>query len=318
DRHDYLSYGPYWWPDSSKPDGLPYKKYDGLVNPEIYDDTDKRSYVEMCEAVYLLSIAYYFSDEEKFAGHAALLLRVWFLDDETKMNPNFNYGQAIPGISEGRPVGLIEARHFTQIIESIGFIQNSKHWSKSDDEELRKWFEEYFTWLTENVLGKKEAHASNNHGTWYDVQAGTIALYLGKEDFAKELFEKAKSKRIDAQIKSDGAQPEELARTRALSYSAFNLQALFSLAKIAEKVNVDLWNYQSPNGGSILKAFNFILPYALGEKEFPYQQITSFEEKDFYPLLLAYNSKTNSMDGEILNEQKLKFKSSLYNLLFYK
>ena len=24
DKHDYMSLGPYWWPDSTKPDGLPY------------------------------------------------------------------------------------------------------------------------------------------------------------------------------------------------------------------------------------------------------------------------------------------------------
>ncbi|MFK5282667.1 alginate lyase family protein, partial [Lacticaseibacillus paracasei] len=24
DKHDYMSTGPYWWPDPTKPDGLPY------------------------------------------------------------------------------------------------------------------------------------------------------------------------------------------------------------------------------------------------------------------------------------------------------
>ena len=35
--HDYFSYGPYWWPDPSKPDGLPYVRRDGEVNPESRD-----------------------------------------------------------------------------------------------------------------------------------------------------------------------------------------------------------------------------------------------------------------------------------------
>ena len=29
DKHDYMSVGPYWWPDPSKPDGLPYIRKDG-------------------------------------------------------------------------------------------------------------------------------------------------------------------------------------------------------------------------------------------------------------------------------------------------
>jgi hypothetical protein len=34
DPHDYFSYGPYWWPDPAQPDGLPYIRRDGEVNPE--------------------------------------------------------------------------------------------------------------------------------------------------------------------------------------------------------------------------------------------------------------------------------------------
>src|SRR3954465_11347972 len=33
DKHDYFTYGPYWWPDPTKPDGLPYIRRDGDVNP---------------------------------------------------------------------------------------------------------------------------------------------------------------------------------------------------------------------------------------------------------------------------------------------
>src|SRR5437762_13988851 len=33
DKHDYMSIAPYFWPDPSKPDGLPYIRRDGEVNP---------------------------------------------------------------------------------------------------------------------------------------------------------------------------------------------------------------------------------------------------------------------------------------------
>ena len=34
DKHDYISMGPYWWPDPSRPGGEPYVRRDGEVNPE--------------------------------------------------------------------------------------------------------------------------------------------------------------------------------------------------------------------------------------------------------------------------------------------
>ena len=36
DKHDYMSIGSYWWPDPSKPNGLPYIRKDGERNPEYY------------------------------------------------------------------------------------------------------------------------------------------------------------------------------------------------------------------------------------------------------------------------------------------
>src|SRR5215471_19027754 len=35
DKHDYMSQAPYFWPDPSKPNGLPYLRRDGERNPEI-------------------------------------------------------------------------------------------------------------------------------------------------------------------------------------------------------------------------------------------------------------------------------------------
>ena len=35
DKHDYMSLAPYFWPDPNKPDGIPYIRKDGQVNPEV-------------------------------------------------------------------------------------------------------------------------------------------------------------------------------------------------------------------------------------------------------------------------------------------
>src|SRR6478735_5687074 len=43
DKHDYMSQAPYFWYDSTKPNGLPYMRKDGEHNPEINKITDHRS-----------------------------------------------------------------------------------------------------------------------------------------------------------------------------------------------------------------------------------------------------------------------------------
>lgn len=94
DKHDYMSMGPYWWPDPSKPDGLPYIRKDGQRNPEL-DKLDRNKLGDMSKAVTTLGLAYYFSGDEKYAQKAVDFLNVWFLDAKTKMNPNLTYGQTI-------------------------------------------------------------------------------------------------------------------------------------------------------------------------------------------------------------------------------
>ena len=40
DKHDYMSFGPYWWPNPETKDGFPYIKRDGKVNPQMKKDSD--------------------------------------------------------------------------------------------------------------------------------------------------------------------------------------------------------------------------------------------------------------------------------------
>ena len=128
----------------------------------------------------------------------------------------------------------------------------------------------------DDVYGKAESGWKNNHGTHYDVQVTTYALFLGKRDMARRIIGQVPSKRIAVQIEPDGRQPRELERTKAWSYSIMNLRGLLELCVLGRHVGVDLWNYQTPDGRNIRKALDFLRPYARGEKPWPYEQLNGF------------------------------------------
>ena len=290
DKHDYMSQAPYFWPDPTKKDGLPYIRKDGERNPEINKITDHKTLDDMVGAVENLSLAYYFRGDETYAAKAVTLLRAWFLDPATRMNPNMEFAQYVPGVNTGRGIGLLETRGLTRAVDAIGLLEGSKALTAADKRGIEDWFNEFVTWMRESKNGKEESASQNNHGTYYDVQLTSFALFIGKNDLAKSVVETAKTKRIARQIEPDGSQPLELARTKGWSYSVMNLEGLTTLAELADHLGIDLWNYQTKDGRGIRKAFDFLYPYSQGEK-WKYQQIGDWPSEILFPVMRRASAK---------------------------
>jgi alginate lyase len=267
DRHDYVSLAPYWWLDPSRPDGLPYVRRDGERNPEASSIPDKPSLQWLLPAAHRLALAFFFTGRESYAARAGELIRVWFLDPATAMNPHLRYGQGVPGITEGRPEGVIDVRRFVDLVDAIGLLEGSASWSDDDQRGMVGWFGRYLEWLLTSDLGREEQARVNNHGSWFVAQASAIALFVGRGDVARTLLG-AMRERIAAQVEPDGRQPAELRRTRSLHYSLFNLEAHFVAANLGRTLGLDLWD-----SGGLRAALDFLLPYVAGEAEWPYQQI---------------------------------------------
>jgi hypothetical protein len=316
-RHDYMSIAPYWWPNPKTPNGLPYVRRDGEVNPERDQTSDRKGLDNMVQGVKALSLAYFLTGREEYSSQATKLLRVWFLDEATKMNPNLRYAQSIPGRNNGRAAGIIETHNLPELIDAVGMLSGSKSWDQNNQSVLQDWFNAYLTWLLESPEGRAEAKTENNHGSWYDAQIASYALFIGKNELAGKVLNEFPMERIAKQIEPDGRQPRELERTQAWGYSLFNLEALFDMASIADKLGFDLWNYQTQDKRGIRKALDWLLPFAAGEKKWSYQQISVWQPQKLAPLLrraalqyreMSYENALRKLPGVITDQR--------FNLLY--
>lgn len=281
DKHDYMSQARYFWPDPTKPDGLPYINRDGVSNPEL-EKLDRVRLGSMSSRVATLSLAWYFSGDERYAAKAVEQLRTWFLDKRTAMNPNLNYAQVVWGRygNKGRSYGVLDAYSFVEMLDGVALLEGSKSFPARDVRALKSWFSKLLDWILTSEQGREELAAANNHATACDAQVVAYALYTGRRELAREYLEGLPARRIFTQIEPDGRQPQELRRTLAFGYSQYNLTHLIDLFSMARQLELRPDEAVSEDGRSFYGAVDFLTPY-LGKQveEWPYQQISEWDYK---------------------------------------
>ncbi len=285
DLHDYYSEATYYWPDPDHPGG-PYVRQDGHANPGRFMD-NKNALNAMSDAVFSLGSAAFLLDNPAYAQRAARVVNAWFVNPKTRMNPNLEYSQAIPGTNTGRAEGVLDGRVFIRAIQGMEFLAATGSWDAKDQLATHRWFEDYLHWLMHSKTGEEEKNSGNNHASWYIGQLAAVANYVGDNSAQQTAFTFYRDSVFNRQIKKDGSAPREEVRTRSLSYSAFNLEAYSTLCRIAQVQGLDLWTQQAKNGATIATIIDYLAPYLNEPGKWKKEQIVDFETSGLYSLAFA-------------------------------
>lgn len=266
--HDYYSNGDYWWPNPNQADGLPYVQMDGETNPNNFND-HRILMRRMRTNVVCLACAYKMTGEEDFAEKGVRTLCEFFLDTETRMNPNLSYAQAIPGICPGRGIGIIDTIHLVDIPFSMEMLCSSVHMTKTIYQGLKRWFAQYLGWMLTSENGIDEMNTLNNHSVCFFMQASVFALFTDNERIA-DLCRMQYKQVLLSQMAADGSFPLELERTKPYNYSIFIVDNMVSICHVLSKEEDDLWEYETPEGLGIKKGIEYIMPYVLDKSTWPF------------------------------------------------
>jgi hypothetical protein len=267
--NDFYSNADYFWPDPTKPDGLPYINRDGESNPDNFSQ-HRLAVRELRDAVAALGAAYKITGEDRYVTKAVELLRVFFLDRQTRMNPNLQYAQAVPGRSPGRSYGIIDGLHLVEIPPAITAMQTSPAFPAEVLAGLKQWFRDMTDWLMTSENGRIEAAAKNNHSVAYFVQIAAFARFTGDEMKLTECRRQFKEVFVPGQMSVDGSFPLELNRTKPYGYSIFQLDNLAMLCQMLSTTNENLWNFKLADGRGIGVAMEFLYPYLADKSKWPH------------------------------------------------
>lgn len=275
--HDFYSEGDYWWPDLQNPDG-PYIRKDGMTNPDNFT-AHREALMRFSQISGALGSAYILTKDQIYANKLAIHLQAWFINENTKMNPNLLYAQAVKGIATGRGIGIIDTIHLIEVAKAIQAIEDSKALSKEDLTAIKLWFSTYLNWLTTHEYGIAERDNGNNHSVCWTMQVAAFAELTNDKptmDFCRNFY---KNTLLPNQMAKDGSFPLELKRTKPYGYSLFNLDAMASICQILSTKDDNLFTYTTKDGLNMNLGLQFMAPFIADKSLWPYQKDVMYWEE---------------------------------------
>ncbi|CAK5283568.1 unnamed protein product [Mycena citricolor] len=278
-KHDYMSWAPYQWPDCSSVKNstvltpqqvwktCPYVFRDGLVNPDRTTINDFQSFFNLSDGVLYSALAHTFQNQSssRYSRNIAKYIDAWFLNNSTFMNPNLNYAQMLRGPrgQHGEYTGILDLRGFAKIASGILILRNSKSadWTPAMDRQFVSWCGNYINWLQTAPTAKIAAAAKNNHGTFYANQLSALKLIVNDIAGATTVGRAYFGGVYKTQIASNGDQPLEGTRTRPYHYRNFNIAGMITNARLLKYADPtsNCWNTTAQGGATIQSAVNFLM-----------------------------------------------------------
>lgn len=269
-KHEYESLSIYWWPDPKNLGG-PYIAKDGEYNPE-YKQYDFPRLLQLVENLRDCSKAFYLTGDLKYYGFFCHQLDTWFINEATRMQPDFNYCQFIPGRNgnRGNPQGMIDAYNFNDVLESIRLVHSKKSIGRKRMKALKNWFGSFAEWMQTSSYGQTAANFKNSQAVAYDVTLYDMYLFAGNQTARRQIRQSFYEKRVATQIEPDGRLPQELLRTKAFYYSISCIRHFvdFLTITIADGAMLDSLTLMK-----ISSSIDFLTPYVGHQELFPYSEI---------------------------------------------
>lgn len=207
---------------------------------------DKASLQQVASDVYCLGLAYYMSDNNRYAERAREYTRAWFLNPDTRITP-----QATSALNYSDMTCLLE------------MLDGFRLANPSDDEAMLQWMNDYLLWLRSDEVIAKTATLDTYQALCYDMLYATAKSY-GEREWVHELRDYINTTtkgRLNKILGADGSLvlPKGYNRNEAM-------KSLIMMAHVGELGGSNLWLYNTPEGGSIRKTIDWYYASVMNDR----------------------------------------------------
>ena len=200
---------------------------DGMRAPGTVISGDRNSRFDRTEAWYVvdnvttLALAWFFTDDMKYAHRASALVDTWFLNPVTGMYPNLQYAQ------DGDRTGLIDWKDMYYVLDAITLLEQSGAFSLAQVRKMMDWCGKLGEWYMESAQGQEEGISTNNHALYFDLSVASLSVYAMRDDLLDasmgRLLYRLATPHPLGHFSDNGSQPHEYRRPTGMHYVTFNL-----------------------------------------------------------------------------------------------
>ena len=256
DKHDYYSVRPYVTSgvraDDTKLHGVGSDKFDRSRIQNLFQNAT------------ILALGWFYTGDAAFAARGAALVRHFFLEPASRMNPNLDYAQASrTGRDAGPPrcefyTGIIEFKDVYYLLDAVRLFRRANALSAADYRGMQLWCKAYLAWLLTSTCGRAAHNSLSKHATFYNIQLLALGVFV--EDYETVLAASRALKKIfPLHFAESGEQPLESKQVLSFHQYAFNLQGWVTAARLLHPA-MDLFQFAS-FGRTRRAAFRFYLRF---------------------------------------------------------
>jgi hypothetical protein len=241
-------------------------------------------------AVPALAAAHLLTHDDRYAAHAVLHLRAWFITPATAMDPSLNYGSVLPHppasnpTQTGRPEGILDTLPLVEIAQSIPFLAASPALTPADLAALKSWFAAYLLWLDEphdsgpRLAALARDRKDHNAISWL-VQVSAYSLLTAPQSNAPaaegsalaDLRHRFRTVTLRAQIRADGTFPNELRSANPYRDSLLNLDMFAVICLLLTTRFESVWDYQLEDGPGMRSVIAYHFPFIADRTQWPFR-----------------------------------------------
>jgi Alginate lyase len=259
--------------------------------------------LNMSMQVAALTSAYLLTKEARYAEHAALHLRAWFIDPKTRMNPSLPCAALRPDSTAPRPEGILETVQLVEVAQAASFFTRAEALSDDELTALNQWFADYLLWLGTDKTALLTRDLKNHHGISWLLQAAAYARLSPEPNAGARkvptpgpsiydtpvvpnqyislaaLRTQFKRTTLRANIDANGSFIHELTTPWPYRNSLFALDMLSGICDLLSTRFETLWDFELQDGPSMRVAIAHYFPYIARRTTWPYAaDISHFTE----------------------------------------